>query len=191
MLNEIVEFFQAQCRSLNLKLVPSKSQLWWPLGELDADVLPQVTRRNQGGITVCKVPVGTPEFVRAHISEKLAGTYDSLLDKVKLMADVQVQFLILKFCINSNYTYWMRCLPPEEMQAALEAHDLKCLHVFAEGVLDSTVDALSHAQGCQIRLQAKRSRGHRACTASHRFICRLPWILGKRQGRGAVCAAAH
>ena len=87
------------------------------------------------GFVALGVPLGTPESVAAFL-QALLTKQRVLLDRLLLLADTQVAWLLLSFCAAPRAQYALRTLPPADTRAYAAGHD---------AAVFSCLDALLHA----------------------------------------------
>ena len=78
------------------------------------------------GLVALGVPVGTPEFIEAHLHTVLARQA-SLLDTLPAPQDSQVAWLLLSYCAAPRAQYAIRTLPLHSTQAYAAGHDTAVL----------------------------------------------------------------
>ena len=124
-----------------------KTKLWNKAGVKPAmcDVLTQAARaqkpqaivwrsdwslpKAQQGLKVLGVPVGHPSFIAAQMTSKLKEQA-VLFERIPLIDDVQVGWLLLVFCAATRANYWLRTVLPEHTDEYARGHDgnvLQCL----------------------------------------------------------------
>ena len=123
-----------------LRLNPGKTRVWnsagvHPVGvdslapDSDVWVGNRALDSAQRGFVALGVPFGTPEFIAAFL-ETLLAKQRTLLDRLLLLADTQVAWLLLCFCAAPRAQYALRTLPPADTRAYAAGHDafiLSCL----------------------------------------------------------------
>ena len=117
----------------HLRLNPSKTRLWNAAGVAPAGVLElapggEVWVGNpalpaaQRGIVALGAPIGTPEFVAAHLCALLAR-HEGFLNALPGLQDTQVAWLLLSHCAAPRAQYVLRTLPPPLTRAFAARHD--------------------------------------------------------------------
>ena len=85
--------------------------------------------QTQQGLKVLGVPIGHLSFITAHMAAKFKEQA-LLFERIPLIEDVQVGWLLLVFCAATRANYWLRTVPPEHTSEYAEQHDqsvLRCL----------------------------------------------------------------
>ena len=132
-----------------LRLNPIKNRVWNSAGagvhpegvdslapDSDVGVGSPAFDSAQRGFAALGVPLGTPEFVAAFL-QTLRTKQRVLLDRLLLLADTQVAWLLLSFCAAARAQYALRTLlPPADTRVYAAGHDAAVL---------SCLDALLHA----------------------------------------------
>ena len=104
----------------------------------------------QRGVVALGVPLGTPEFVEAHLRAVLARQ-QGLLDNLPALHDAQVAWLLLSCCAAPRAQYALRTLPLDSTHGYAAGHDgavLRCLAalLFADEGSQLPVHAQARAQ---------------------------------------------
>jgi hypothetical protein len=154
----VVAFFSEACAAINLELKLNKSQMWCSAGPVPAHVLPQITARDRG-VDVCGTPIGTPEFVAEFLQETV-DRYLQLHELTRGIPHAQAQYLLLRFCTNSNLVHWLRTVPPDVMGPFCAQFDADILGTLKE-LLKATpqrpgADAMSQLEIFQARQHVKQ-----------------------------------
>ena len=76
----------------------------------------------QQGITVLGTPLGSVEFVQAHLQKTLAD-HDTLLSRIPLLDDTQSAWALLLHCAGSRANYLLRVIRPELVRNFAEGHN--------------------------------------------------------------------
>ena len=76
----------------------------------------------QQGITVLGTPLGSVEFVQAHLQKTLAD-HDTLFSRIPLLDDTQSAWALLLHCAGSRANYLLRVIRPELVQNFEEGHN--------------------------------------------------------------------
>ena len=84
--------------------------------------------RAQQGLKVLGVPVGHPSFIAAQMTSKLKEQA-VLFERISLIDDVQVGWLLLVFCAATRANYWLRTVLPEHTEEYAMGHDRNVLPV--------------------------------------------------------------
>ena len=97
-------------------------------------------------------PLGDDSFVRAKL-EALVQQNSTLLDRIKTLAtrSAQAASLLVRFCVNTKITYWLRIIDPRSphIQEACRNHDV-AIQAAAESICG--IPALTSSQVAQLRL---------------------------------------
>ena len=142
-----------------LRLNPGKTRVWnsagvHPVGvdslapDSDVWVGNRALDSAQHGFVALGVPLGTPEFIAAFL-ETLLAKQRTLLDRLLLLADTQVAWLLLFFCAAPRAQYALRTLPPADTRAYAAGHDaaiLSCLDSLLHADTASGLPALAAAR---------------------------------------------
>ena len=144
-----------------LRLKAAKTKVWNSAGILPPGVLAfapdspiwvggQEIPLAQRGVVALGVPLGTPEFVEAHLRAVLARQ-QGLLDNLPALHDAQVAWLLLSCCAAPRAQYALRTLPLDSTHGYAAGHDgavLRCLAalLFADEGSQLPVHAQARAQ---------------------------------------------
>jgi hypothetical protein len=74
------------------------------------------------GLKILGTPLGSPEFVSAHM-RGLQEEHSTLLDALQTMPEMQSAWLLLSLCANARANYYLRALPPGLSREFAERHD--------------------------------------------------------------------
>ena len=74
------------------------------------------------GVKVLGTPIGSPEFVQAHLATRLADE-QVLLDRLAVLPDAQCAWLILMYCASPRANHLLRTVPPAEVMPYAQDHD--------------------------------------------------------------------
>ena len=99
------------------------------LKRLCREAIGRCPRPSKVFIKVLGVPVGHPSFIAAQMTSKLKEQA-VLFERIPLIDDVQVGWLLLVFCAATRANYWLRTVPPECTEEYAMGHDrnvLQCL----------------------------------------------------------------
>jgi len=94
---------------------------------LGADVWRSDRPAPERGVKVLGTPVGSPEFVAAHLDACLQEE-QVLLDRLTRMPDPQSAWLVLMFCASPRANHLLRTIPPAEVLRYAEEHDERLWH---------------------------------------------------------------
>ncbi|CAK0910881.1 unnamed protein product [Prorocentrum cordatum] len=92
------------------------------IGELGQDVWRGDRAPPDRGIKILGAPLGTPEFVAAHLESRLQEER-RLLDELAHLPDLQCAWLLLLLCASPRANHLLRTLPPEEIAEYTRGHD--------------------------------------------------------------------
>ncbi|CAK0807356.1 unnamed protein product [Prorocentrum cordatum] len=92
------------------------------IGELGRDVWRGDRAPPDRGIKILGTPLGTPEFVAAHLESRLQEER-RLLDELAHLPDLQCAWLLLLLCASPRANHLLRTLPPEEIAEYARGHD--------------------------------------------------------------------
>ena len=125
---------QALRRHANVTLHQGKTRMWnasgasptaWPPAPPDAPPLwvggPDTPPAEQG-VTVLGTPIGSHEYILAHLRATRAK-HDALLTAIPTLPSLQASFLLLLYCANPRPNYLLRTVPPEQTLEYAAAHD--------------------------------------------------------------------
>jgi hypothetical protein len=134
-----------------------KSQIWCRAQDVPANILPAIRNRNCG-VEVCGTPIGFPEFVQQFMQSKV-DQYLHLHELTRAIPDLQQQYLLLRFCTNSNLNHWIRTMPPAEMQPFCSQFDAEVLQTLKVLLKASPIrpgaDSMSQLEIMQARQHTK------------------------------------
>ena len=83
----------------------------------------------QQGIKILGTPIGHPENVSRFLI-RLTDEHQTLLNRIRLVGDVQAAWLLLVHCAAARATYALRCFDPEAVEGFARRHDqdmMECL----------------------------------------------------------------
>ena len=124
------------------------------------------------GMRILGTPLGSPEFVERQLQE-LREEHELLLHSLQALPELQSGWLLLSMCASTRANYYLRTLPPSQVQAFAQAHDIAMCRVLFQLLDDpgGTEEQLHHA----------------------RRLAQLPLRLGGLGLAGAVhgCTAAY
>ena len=85
----------------------------------------------QRGLKVLGTPLGTDEFVAAHL-DSLSAQHRTFLELLPTLPDLQVAWLLLLYCACPRAQYVLRILPPALTAAFAAEHDHRILSCLAQ-----------------------------------------------------------
>jgi len=89
---------------------------------LGADVWRSDAPPEQRGLKILGTPVGSGEFVQAHLNARLQDE-QVLLDRLSAVPDPQCAWLVLMYCASPRANHLLRTIPPGEVRHYAEDHD--------------------------------------------------------------------
>ena len=78
--------------------------------------------REQQGLTILGVPVGSPEFVQAQL-QHIQENHATLLQQLPHLNDLQVSWLLLLYTASPRSNFLLRLLPPNITATFAQTHD--------------------------------------------------------------------
>ena len=86
------------------------------------------------------MPIGSLPFVQKHMQQTL-DKHQHTLKQAAAMTNIQVAYLILRYCLVVRLHYWLRIIPQPGTHAAAERNDRMLLQCLAS-LLDRTCEDL-------------------------------------------------
>ena len=83
------------------------------------------------GIMQAGIPIGTPEYVRAHLEEKQVQ-FKNTLERIERLPTVQLKTLVARYCVPGTLTHLCRTLPPEQTATLARTTDIAFRAFFAK-----------------------------------------------------------
>ena len=175
---------------LGLQLNLQKCELWWPSGDQQFPAFPVAARRRPPeGVSVLKVPVGTPEFVCSFLRDR-AQEVKKVVDQLQELEDPHVAFTLLRACLGScRFVYALRgTSPSQEVLMALQDVD-QILRATLEQLLGESLDDQAWSQaklGTDLGGMGVRSAVDIACPAFLGSVVTSAGLVAKMLGRESV-----
>jgi len=133
-----------KCRVYGRREVPAPADL----RTLGAEVWRSDAAAQDRGVKVLGTPIGSAEFVRAHL---VARAHDEqvLLERLTRLPDPQCAWLVLMYCASARANHLLRTVPPGEVLEYAHEHDRcmwACLHaILGNPGLDAAATARAQA----------------------------------------------
>lgn len=148
-ISAIISIFDSLCKSIGVYLNTSKTEMAWVAGSP-----PSPNPLSNFPFKLCDInfmvvlgaPEGSVDWCDNYVLEKSVLKTQSIIDKLDLIKDSQISFLILRSCLSfSKMVYFLRTVPPGFLTRSTKSFDAAVIDALAR-LVNFRIDSQAYIQ---------------------------------------------
>ena len=129
-LQKVIALLQREGAPLGIHINLTKTVVWSPDPSFDFDLIPEGVRRESEGIVVLGAPIGTPEFIAAHVQSRIDEIL-FLYEEIMCLDEAHIQYFALRYCcLFPKFNFLLRVCDPVLIPVALRDLDAICWRAY-------------------------------------------------------------